>query len=344
MKAALYAAPNVIEIKHDLPEPDFKEGILVKVKTTGFCSTDVKSIKGLKKPTRPLPFAFGHEFSGEVVKSTVDKYKEGDRVSVSPFCGCGHCKFCLTGEEQLCRSKTFFSGGSTSDFVAVAPNLALKAGFKMADDVDWEEGAMVEPLACVILALRKTGFVPGESVLVLGAGFMGMLNVALAKSWGASRVMVSEPSQFRRDMAMKFGADVIDPTTGEDVGEWARSLVGEGPDVIIAAAGAKAIADAAFQAAGLGTRIHLFGGMPTGTMMEVSADQIHYKRVTLLGTSGFRSIDVQTAGDMINGHSIDVKPLVTDRYSVEEAQTAFEKAQDPNALKVMMENRDFDNL
>jgi L-iditol 2-dehydrogenase len=214
----------------------------------------------------------------------------------------------------------------------------------MADDVDWEEGAMAEPLACVILALRKTGFVPGESVLVLGAGFMGMLNVILAKSWGASRVMVSEPSQFRRDMALKFGADVIDPTTGEDVGEWARSLVGEGPDVIIAAAGAKEIADAAFKAAGLGSRIHLFGGMPTGTMMDVSADQIHYKRVTLLGTSGFRSIDVQTAGDMINGHSIDVKPLVTDRYSVEEAQVAFEKAQDPNALKVMMENRDFEKI
>jgi len=84
--------------------------------------------------------------------------------------------------------------------------------------------------------------------------------------------------------------------------------------------------------------------MPTGTMMEVSADQIHYKRVTLLGTSGFRSVDVQTAGDMINGHSINVKPLVTHRYSVEEAQAAFEKAQDPNALKVMMENRDFEKI
>ena len=84
--------------------------------------------------------------------------------------------------------------------------------------------------------------------------------------------------------------------------------------------------------------------MPTGTMLNVSADQIHYKRVTVLGTSGFRSIDVQTAGDMINGHSIDIKPLVTDRFSVEEAQMAFEKAQDPNALKVMMENRDFDSL
>ena len=82
MKAALYAAPNVIEISHDLPEPDFKEGILVKVKTTGFCSTDVKSIKGLKKPTRPLPFAFGHEFSGELVKYTRGKYKVGDRVYV----------------------------------------------------------------------------------------------------------------------------------------------------------------------------------------------------------------------------------------------------------------------
>ena len=170
---------------------------------------------------------------------------------------------------------------------------------------------------------------------------MGMLNALLAKSWGASRVMVSEPSEFRREMAKGFGIDVIDPTKGEDVGEWARSLCGEGPDVIVAAAGTKPVADSAFQAAGLGTRIHMFGGMPTGTMLDVSADQVHYKRVTVLGTSGFRSVDVQTAADMIKGHSIDLKPLVTHRFSVEEAQAAFEMAQQPNALKVMMENRDF---
>jgi L-iditol 2-dehydrogenase len=344
MKAALFISPNVIEVRRDLPDPEFKEGILVKVKTTGFCATDVKMIKGLKKPYKPLPMSFGHEFSGIVAKTTMAGYKEGDRVSVSPFCGCGHCKFCLTGEEQLCKEKTLFSDGSTSDFVGVTPMLAHKAGWLMPEDVTWEEGAMTEPLACVILSLRSTGFKPGESVLVLGAGFMGMLHVLLAKSWGASRVMVSEPSEFRREMAKKFGAAVIDPTSGEDVGEWARGLCGEGPDVIIAAAGTKPVADSAFQAAGLGTRIHMFGGMPTGTMLDVSADQVHYKRVTVLGTSGFRSVDVQTAAEMIKGHSIDIKPLVTHRYSVEEAQAAFEMAQQPEALKVMMENRDLSSV
>jgi L-iditol 2-dehydrogenase len=344
MKAALFVSPNVIEVKNDLPEPEFKDGILVKVKTTGFCATDVKMIKGLKKPYRPLPMSFGHEFSGIVTKTTMKEYKEGDRVSVSPFCGCGHCTFCLNGEEQLCKSKTNFSDGSTSDFVGVKPWLASKAGWIMPPDVTWEEGAMTEPLACVILSMRSTGFKPGESVLVLGAGFMGMLHILLAKSWGASRVMVSEPSEFRRELAKKFGAEVIDPSKGEDVGEWARSLCGEGPNVIIAAAGTKPVADSAFKAAGLGTRIHMFGGMPTGTMLDVSADQIHYRRVTVLGTSGFRSADVMTAADMIKGHVIDIKPLVTHRYSVEEAQAAYEMAQQQNALKVMMENKDFNSL
>jgi len=341
MKAALFVEPNVIEVKKDLPEPDFKDGVLIKVKTTGFCATDVKMIKGLKKPYRPLPMTFGHEFSGIVEKTTVPEYKEGDRVAIAPFCGCGHCKFCLTGHEQLCKTKSHTSGGSTSDYVVVNTKLAQKAGWVIPEDVTWEEGAMTEPLACVILSLRSTEFQPGESVFVLGAGFMGMLHVALAKSWGASRVMVSEPSEFRREMAKKFGADVVDPTQVEDVGEWARSLVGEGPDVIIAAAGVKSVADSAFKAAGLGTRIHMFGGMPDGTILDVSADQIHYKRVTVLGTSGFRSIDVQTAGDMIKGHAIDIKPLVTHRYSVDEAQAAYEMAQQPNALKVMMENTDW---
>lgn len=340
MKAALMVATDTIEVRDDLPEPEFNEGILVNVRNTGFCATDVKIIRGHKKPYRPLPMSFGHEFSGVVAKSTIGEYKEGDRVSVSPFCGCGHCKFCLTGHEQLCKNKAHQSGGSTSDFVAIGPVLARKAGWVMPDDVTWEEGAMTEPLACVILSLRSTGFQPGESVLVLGAGYMGMLHVLLAKSWGASRVMVSEPAEFRREMAKNFGADVIDPTKVENVGEWARSICGEGPDVIIAAAGVKSVAESAFEAAGYGTRIHLFGGMPTGTMLEVSADQIHYKRVTVLGTSGFRSVDVQTAADMIKGHSIDLKPLVTHRFKVREAQAAYEMAQQPTALKVMMENTD----
>jgi len=341
MKAALIVGIDKVETRNDLPEPEFKEGVLVKVKMTGFCATDVKIIRGFKKPYRPLPAVFGHEFAGEVLKSTIEKYKPGDRISVSPFCGCGYCEFCLGGEEQLCRNKSHFSSGTTASLITIGPNLARKAGWVIPDDVTWEEAAMSEPLACVILSMRSVNFQPGESILILGAGFMGMLHVALAKAWGASRIMVSEPVEFRRNLAKQYGADVIDPTSGKDVGEWARSLCGEGPDVIIAAAGIKSVADAAFKAAGLGSRIHLFGGMPTDTIIEVPADLIHYKRVTLHGTSGFRSVDVQAAADLIIGHVIDLKPLATHKFSVDEAQEAFEAAIKPEAQRVFLENTDF---
>ena len=340
MKAAVFTAPNQIEVREDFPEPVFTEGLLVHVKTTGFCSTDVKIIKGVY-PTIKAPYIFGHEFSGEVVKSTLTKFAPGDRISVAPFCGCGYCSHCITGNEQLCKSRTNFSSGTTAEYVTIAPHLVMKTGWVVPDDISWDEAALCEPLACVVLSLRSCNFHPGESVLILGSGVMGQIHILLAKAWGASRVMVSEPSEIRRETARKFGADVVDPTQVENVGEWARKFCGEGPDVIIAAAGTKQIADAAIKAAGLNSRIHLFGGMPGDTILSIPAYDIHYRHITLLGTSGFRSEDYRTAAEMIKGHAIDVRKLTTHHYPVDEAMDAFWMAQQPEALKVMLENRDW---
>jgi L-iditol 2-dehydrogenase len=340
MKAAVYTAPYQIEIRGDIPEPDFSEGLLVHVKTTGFCSTDVKIIKGLY-PNSKVPYIFGHEFSGEVVRSTLDQFKAGDRISVAPFCGCGYCSYCLTGNEQLCKKRTLFSSGTTAEYVTISPHLSKKTGWVLPDDISWDEGTLCEPLACVILSLRSCNFRPGDSVLVLGSGVMGLLHVLLAQVWGASHIMVSEPSDIRRNLAEKLGAEVINPTTGADVGEWARERCGEGPDIIIAAAGTKLIADAAIQAAGINSRIHLFGGMPGDTMITIPAYDIHYKRVTLLGTSGFRSEDYRTAAELIKSHTIDIRKLITHHFPVDDAMEAFEMAQRPEALKVMLENTDW---
>ncbi len=341
MKAAVTTGPGKVEIHTNLPKPQLKDGVLVCVKTTGFCATDVKMIKGLK-PGMKYPMIFGHEFSGVVAESTIPKYKSGDRISVAPFCGCGYCYYCLNNEEQLCQNKTVISSGSTAELVSIAPRLANMASWLMPDKVTWDEGALCEPLACVILSLRSCGFKPGESVLVMGAGVMGQLHVLLAKAWGASHVMVCEPDPVRREMAKNFGADVIDPTFCENVGEWARNLLGgKGPEIIIAAAGVKEVAQAAIRAAGIATRIHLFGGMPHETVVEIAAFDIHYKRVTLLGTSGFRSVDLQCASEMIMSNTIDLSKIVTHRFSVDQAIEAFSMAQKPEALKVMMDNADF---
>ncbi len=92
---------------------------------------------------------FGHEFAGEVLKSTIEEYEPGDRISVAPFCGCGYCKYCLGGEEQLCKNKVHFSSGTTASLITIKPNLARKAGWKIPDDVTWEEF----PLRFRLLAL-----------------------------------------------------------------------------------------------------------------------------------------------------------------------------------------------
>lgn len=336
MKAAVFTAPEKIEFQNNFPDPKLHDGLLLEVKACGVCGTDVKALKG-NHPSLQPPMVLGHEFAGVVLESHLAEFKVGDRVAAAPYAGCGYCQYCLSEHEELCRNKVFISGGGFAERISVPALLARKTAWKIPDDVSWEEAAMAEPLSCAILSMLTCRWQPGWSIMIVGAGFMGLLHLLIAKTWSASKILVSEPNKKRRETAEGLGAIVLDPANDEDACKWAaKQTNGFGPNVVIVAVGNAKVAESAIDCSARGGVVHLFGGLPKDAMLSVSAYTIHYKEVSLIGTSGFRSKDYRLAVEMIKNHSVSLKQLISARLPLEKTGEAIKISSDLDTLKVMV--------
>src|SRR2546426_643056 len=209
MRAAMYYANDDVRIV-ELPKPRIGPGeILVRVKASGICGSDV--MEWYRKPKAPL--VLGHEIAAEVVQvgAGVDSVKVGDRVFVSHHVPCGSCRYCLAGHETVCETlrTTNFDPGGFAEFVRV-PAINVKHGvFPLPQEISDDEATFVEPLACVIRGQRLAGFRPGGTMLVLGSGVAGLLHIKLAKAAGAAKVIATDVVDFRKAAARKSGADVV---------------------------------------------------------------------------------------------------------------------------------------
>src|SRR2546422_2853981 len=209
MRAAMYYANDDVRIV-DIPKPRIGPGeILVKVRSSGICGSDV--MEWYRRPKAPL--VLGHEIAAEVVEvgAGVDRVKVGDRVFVSHHVPCGQCRYCLAGHETVCGTlrTTNFDPGGFAEFVRV-PAVNVKHGvFALPREISDDEATFVEPLACVIRGQRLAGFRPGGTMLVLGSGVAGLLHIKLAKAAGAAKVIATDVVEFRKAAARKSGADVV---------------------------------------------------------------------------------------------------------------------------------------
>src|SRR5256712_888190 len=209
MRAAMYYANDDVRIV-DLPKPRIGPGeILVKVRSSGICGSDV--MEWYRRPKAPL--VLGHEIAAEVVEvgAGVDRVKVGDRVFVSHHVPCGECRYCLAGHETVCDTlrTTNFDPGGFAEFVRV-PAVNVKHGvFALPKGISDDEGVFVEPFACVVRGQRLAGFRPGHTVVVIGSGVAGLLHVKLAKASGAAKVIATDIVEYRKAAARKAGADVV---------------------------------------------------------------------------------------------------------------------------------------
>lgn len=335
MKAAVFTAPGVIEFNQNYTDPVLNDGVVLQVMACGICGTDIKALAG-NRPGMTPPMILGHEFSGRVLESRMDKFKPGDRISVAPYAGCGFCEYCLNDHEELCKNKSFTPTGCFSEKVAIPADLLTKTGWFVPENVSWEEAALAEPLACVVLSLRACHWQPGASLLIVGGGFMGLLHAALAKSWGASQILLAEPNPLRRKVADSLGAITFDPLSG-DQSQWAKEMTGgHGPDIVVTPVGIPQVVEAAVGCAASGGVVHIFGGLPKETKLTISAYDIHYKEISLIGTSGFRSKDYHAAADLIARKKIDLNPFISRSFTLEQSAAAFTAAKDQNNIKIII--------
>ncbi|MHC1783980.1 MAG: alcohol dehydrogenase catalytic domain-containing protein [Anaerolineaceae bacterium] len=214
MKAFIYQEPGKgVVCEKTILDPGLAEAQL-KVAMCGVCGTDMRIWRGLEPAAHQI--SLGHEFAGEITKlgDKVTNYSVGDRVVVDPNIYCHACEFCMNGEVNLCENLKALGVDIDGGFAQYC-NVPVTQIQKIPDGLSFEEAAFVEPLACALNGIDRAEIKPGQSVMIIGAGPIGLIMVLLAKLRGASQVMLSEKVEWRRSQGKKFGADIVyNPSDG----------------------------------------------------------------------------------------------------------------------------------
>lgn len=344
MKAAILNAPNQIAVVAAADPVVTPGDLLVRVRVATICGTDIRIFRGRKIKGVRYPSILGHEFAGEIVEAGGrPEFTVGDRVGLCPAIPCGHCDRCKSGLENLCARGMNFGyeiDGGFADLVRV-PAKAVDGGNvrKLPATMTYGEAALIEPLSCVLNGQEKVRVGFGDTVFIIGAGPIGQLHVMLAKLRGALRIIVSDPNQARRDAALRLGADVaIDPRS-EDVAVRVRNETGgRGVNVVLCAIGVPALARQATDLVAHGGRISLFAGFSNDETSEMDINAIHYNEITVTGAFGLSRRNFDAAFDMVASGRLNVAPLITDTFPLDEVSRAFEVAESGSAIKVAIEN------
>ena len=341
MLAAVFQKPGQMEITEvDTPEIGPDE-VLIKVGANTICGTDVRIFRGEKTKGIPLPAILGHEVAGHVyeVGRNVRGYELGAPVAMAPVIACHHCFYCQNGMENVCPKQSIVGydvKGGLSEYMRVPAN-AVAAGniFVAQHDVPAEFLALAEPLACCVNGHHRSRIRLNSTVLIMGAGPIGLFHLQLSLLASARTVIVSEPSAFRRAIATTFGAHItVDPTTEDLASVVSEATGGIGVDSIIICIGVPSLVNDALNLARQGGCINIFAGLAAQGWAEVEANLIHYKELEVTGSANSRRADYQTALQLIESGRIKVEAMVTDRFPLRSAHAALDKAASGEGIKI----------
>ncbi|MDR2643293.1 MAG: alcohol dehydrogenase catalytic domain-containing protein [Planctomycetaceae bacterium] len=344
MQAIVYYAPGDIRVE-DLPKPEMKEGeLLVHVDACAVCGTDLKS-KHHGNPRIKAPLVMGHEFTGiieAVSPSAKGNWKVGERVVMATSISCGECFYCHAGYRNLCSQLApmgFSYPGGMAEYVTI-PALALQGGHvvKVPPAVEPQFAALAEPTSCAVNAVSQCNIKQGDSVLIMGAGPMGLLNAVVAKAFGAGKLFISELNELRRNQAEQFGIDFLIDPAKEDLAEIIKYETGgvKVDVVIVAAPAAKPQEDALSLVRKQGTVV-LFASLPVGkSNLTIDSRLLHYGELHLIGSSDSTPEHVKKAVELIANKKIPVEKIASHLLPLDQIEKAFELMQSGEALRVVL--------
>ncbi|KYK30969.1 MAG: hypothetical protein AYK19_04330 [Theionarchaea archaeon DG-70-1] len=328
MRAAVYYGVNDFRVE-DVPIPEIGEyEALVKVKACGICGTDVH--KAIHKTVEP-PLVLGHEVAGDVIKvgEKVQKFAVGDTVVVPHHTPCFACSYCHHGHYTLCDqyTKTNIDPGGFSECIRVPQPNVERAMLKF-NDLDYEEAAFVEPVACCIHGWEKLTMLPGDTVLIVGAGPIGLIHLELAKAFHAKEVYVADIKEKRLHVAEKRGG--ISVHVGGIGGAHIKA------DIVIVAAGNKEAYNLALRSVKKGGQISFFAECPPGSRINLDPNLVYSKELTFSGSYSSTPFGHWKALNLIR-KVINVKDLITHRFGLEDLGKAIEMAYEADdCLKIMI--------
>jgi L-iditol 2-dehydrogenase len=341
MRAALLYGKEDLRIE-DLPMPEIgPEEILLQVKAAAICGTDIRMYKNGAKGVGPRsPLVLGHELSGVVVKAgkAVRGVQEGTPVAVAPNMGCGTCDACVSGNTQLCDNGFRAFGinlpGGFAEFVRI-PAEAVRQGnlCPIGPEVSFAAAALAEPLSCVYNAFQRCAIRPGDRVLIIGAGPIGLMHAKLARLGGAARVMLNDLSEERLEICRQLEPSLI--TVAGEVTQRIMSMTGgRGADVVITACPAPEAQVTALKVAAMNGRVLFFGGLPADrAIVGLDTNLIHYRQLVVSGTTRQSLSQYRAVLRLIEDGLLKVDDLVSARWPVDSIRDGFAAVMRGSGLK-----------
>lgn len=321
MKCAVFYGKHDLRVEEQASPGVGPKEVLIQVKACGICGTDVHIYEGDKGAAEVTPpTILGHEFAGVIVEtgSDVSKYRVGDRVCIDPNCYCGACDFCKSGEVHFCEHMIGYGttvNGGFAEYCAVNESQVYRLG----EHTTFAQGAMTEPVACCLHGIDMCRIKPGQQVVVIGGGMIGLLMVQLAKLAGASRVALLEPVEKKREMGKKLGADICIDPLHEDVKSKLREAGMGWIRTVIECAGLPATMEQAIDLAGNKGTVMMFGLTKPDAEITVKPFQIFQKELTLKA-SYINPNTQQRALDLIDSGRLDVKSMVCGEIRLEQLE------------------------
>lgn len=344
MKAVILYGPNNFD-SGEFDKPQIGDNdILLKMKSAAICGTDIRILEGKKTKGVRYPSIIGHEICGIIdeVGKNVKYYNVGDKVAIANVMPCKSCHSCLTGRENACLNRKAIGyeyNGGFAEYVLI-PDIFVDGGnvVKLPENVSFEEGALIEPLACCIRGMKNAGTGFNDTVLILGAGPIGLMHLQLAKIAGAKQVIVSEPINSRREKALKLGADRVVNPNEEDLSKIIMTMTdGIGADIIIMAIGVPTIVNSTIKLCRKGGTVNLFAGFAGTGESTIEVNTIHYNEITLNGSTAYKREDYLQSKDIVVNKKINLKEIITHRFKIDEFKKAYEVCKSGEGLKVIIE-------
>lgn len=323
----------------EIPKPKIGPGeILLKMRASGICGSDLMEWYRIKK----APLVLGHEVSGEIaeVGEGVKDYKVGDRVFVAHHVPCNACRYCLSGNHTACQTlhTTNFYPGGFAEYIRV-PALNVDRGtFLLPDNLSFEEGTFIEPLACVLRGQRTVNIGPGQSVLILGSGISGLLHLLLAQSLGAGRIIMTDINEFRLKTAQELGADAAINAKDDVIGALRKVNEGRLADLVIVCASSSAVFSQALQAVERAGTILCFAPTAPGETLNVPVNDFWRNQIKIIHSYGSSPADNAMALELLKAKRVKVDRLITHRLKLAQIGEGFRiMAESKDCIKVIIE-------
>lgn len=338
MRVAMYYNNRDVRVE-EMPVPRVGPGeLLVRIRASGICGTDVMEWYRIKK----APLVLGHEIAGEVVRvgDGVERYGVGDRVFVSHHVPCNSCRYCLSGHHSVCDTlrQTNFDPGGFAEYIRV-PRINVELGtFLLPEELSFEEGSFIEPVACVVRGQRLARLAPGQSVLVIGSGISGLLHVQLARVHDAACVVATDVHGYRLKAAQGLGADAAIHAADDIPARLREVNDGRLADLVIVCTGAEAAIQQAIQSVERGGTLLFFAPAAAGASVGIPLYEFWRNEVTVTTSYAASPEDIVKAIELIRARRVRVREMITHRLSLAEAGLGFQlvaRAQD--SIKVIID-------